>query len=41
LHAGSVRRAYVDSVGRVRVMLVRFFPAWCTSIQIVVTLGYE
>jgi hypothetical protein len=25
----------------VRVMCTRFFPARCTSIQIIVTLGYE
>jgi hypothetical protein len=28
-------------VGSVRVMCIRFFPTECTSIQIVMTLGYE
>jgi hypothetical protein len=28
-------------VGSVRVVLVGFSPAWCTSIRITATLGYE
>jgi hypothetical protein len=25
----------------IRIMCIRFFPTWCISIQIIVTLGYE
>jgi hypothetical protein len=39
------REAYVGrtwtGMGSVRVVLIRFSPAWCTSIRIAMTIGYE
>jgi hypothetical protein len=45
MYMDHLQEAYVGrtwtGVGSVRVMLVEFSPTGCTSIQIVVTLGYE
>jgi hypothetical protein len=45
MYGDRPQEAYVghtwSGVGSVHVMLVGFFTAGCTSIQITVTLGYE
>jgi hypothetical protein len=38
---GSVCWAYVDWCGKRTCRIGRVSPAWCTSIRITVTLGYE
>jgi hypothetical protein len=45
MYGDRPQEAYVGrtwtGVGSVRVMLVGFFPTWCTSIRITATLRYE